>query len=426
MKRFIFSVLAVSVFFLGLGALVEKTGAKFKSDEKALDLVRKARIAIGGDAAINAVQSMTIVGRSTHKIKINGVESTQEGETEIAMQLPDKMSRSVKIGKDDGTGAGHKVMNQTFDVVVVGDAKDKMKVTVNGEGHANGATISKKVMVKKDDGTVIELTGAEADKWIAEHPGVSGEKKIVVERVGGAGGGTATFTSKDGKTFTVDGKNTVFVPSEGEKVFVRKADGNSGTATFTSKDGKTFNVVEGHKVVLDGHHGDMAAHHNAMKSNELLRTTLSLLLTAPQGLDVEYTFGGLGDIDGRSCNIVVASFGGQSFKLFLDSSSNLPVAMAFKGMAMPKVMTFDKSAPAPKDGEKNVMVFTTKLDGGELADQLVKFSDYRSVGGVQLPFKWTQDNEIFDVTNYEINPANIGEKFQNQTVMVRTTKPDSK
>ncbi len=423
MKRFIFSVLAVSVFFLGLGALVEKTGAKFKSDEKALDLVRKARVAIGGDAAINAVQSMTIVGRSTHKIKVGGVESTQEGETEIAMQLPDKMSRSVKIGNHDGTGMAHKVMGKQIDVIVVGDAKDKMKVTVNGEGHSNGATISKKIMVKKDDGSVIELTGAEADKWIAEHPGVPGEKKIVVERVGGSGGGTATFTSKDGKTFTVNDKNAVFVPSEGEKVFVRKADGNSGTATFTSKDGKTINV-EGHKIVLDGHHGDMAAHHNAMKSNELLRTTLSLLLTAPQGLDVEYTFGGLGDIDGRNCNIVVASFGGQSFKLFLDSSSNLPVAMAFKGMAMPKIMTFDKSAP--KDGEKNVMVFTNKVDAGEMKAQVVKFSDYRSVGGVQLPFKWTQENEIFDVTNYEINPANIGEKFHNQTVMVRTTKPDSK
>lgn len=77
MKRFIFSVLAVSVFFLGFGALVEKTGAKFKSDEKALDLVRKARVAIGGDAAINSIESMTIIGRTTHKIRINGVESTQ-------------------------------------------------------------------------------------------------------------------------------------------------------------------------------------------------------------------------------------------------------------------------------------------------------------------------------------------------------------
>lgn len=400
MKRFIFSVLAVSVFFLGLGALVEKTGAKFKSDEKALDLVRKARVAIGGDAAINSIESMTIVGRMTHKIKINGVESTQEGETEIAMQLPDKMSKMVKIGKGDGTGAGHKVMGQQVDVVIVGDAKDKMKVTLNAEGHGTGATVSKKIVVKKDDGTVLELTGAEADKWIAEHPGVPGEKDIVIKRV-------------DGGTM-----------KSGDKVIVRKADGTEGTATFTSKDGKTFNI-DNHKVVMAGH-GDMTAHHNAMKSNELLRTTLSLLLTAPKGLDVEYTFGGPGEVDGRNCNIVVASFGGQSFKLFLDATSNLPVAMGFKGMAMPKVMTFDKQMAAPKDGDKNVMIFKREASSRDIADQMVKFSDYRAVNGVQLPYRWTQTDETFDVTSYEINPANIGEKFKDQKVMVRTANPDSK
>lgn len=315
------------------------------------------------------------------------------------MQLPDKLSKMVKIGKDDGTGAGHKVINQQFDVVVVGDAKDKMKVTLNGEGHGTGGTVSKKIVVKKDDGTVLELTGAEADKWIAEHPGVPGEKDIIIKRV-------------DGGTM-----------KSGDKVIVRKADGTDGTATFTSKDGKTFNI-DNHKVVMAGH-GDMTAHHNAMKSNELLRTTLSLLLTAPKGLDVEYTYGGLGDVDGRSANIVVASFGGQSFKLFLDATSNLPLAIAFKGMAMPKTMAFDKQAAPAKDGEKDVMVFTRKVDGGELTDQLVKFSEYRTVGGVQLPYRWTQTEETFDVTNYEINPANIGDKFQNQKVMIRTAKPDS-
>lgn len=400
MKRFIFSILTITVFFLGVGALVEKTSARFKSDEKALDLVRKARVAIGGDAAINAVESMTIVGRTTHKLKINGVESVQEGETEIALQLPDKMSRMVKIGKDDGTGKAHTFTNKQVDVVVVGDAKDKMKVTVNADGHGNGATVSKKIVVKKDDGTVLELTGADADKWIAEHPGVAGQKEIILKKV-------------DGSTI-----------SSGDHVIVRKADGSTGTATFTSKDGKTYNIDD--KSVFIAGHGDMAAHHNAMKSNELLRTTLSLLLTAPRGLDVDYTFGGTGDIEGRSCNIVIAAFGGQSFKLFLDSSSNLPVAMSFKGMAMPNIMTFDKHVAPPKDGEKNVMVFKREAGPADMTDQLVKFSDYRAVNGVQLPYRWTQTDETFEVTSYEINPANIGEKFKDQKIMVRTTKPDTK
>ena len=56
MKRFIFSILCVAVFFIGLGALVEKTGAKFKSDERALALIAKSRQAIGGDTAISSVR----------------------------------------------------------------------------------------------------------------------------------------------------------------------------------------------------------------------------------------------------------------------------------------------------------------------------------------------------------------------------------
>ena len=39
-------------------------------------------------------------------------------------------------------------------------------------------------------------------------------------------------------------------------------------------------------------------------------------------------------------------------------------------------------------------------------------------------FESGEVGETFDVTNYEINPANIAEKFQNHKVMVRTKKPD--
>ena len=44
---------------------------------------------------------------------------------------------------------------------------------------------------------------------------------------------------------------------------------------------------------------------------------------------------------------------------------------------------------------------------------------------MQLPYKWTQTvggeaDETFDMTSYEINPANIAEKFQGQKVRMRT------
>ena len=64
----------------------------------------------------------------------------------------------------------------------------------------------------------------------------------------------------------------------------------------------------------------------------------------------------------------------------------------------------------------------------EAAEFSIKFSDYRAVNGVQLPFKWTQTvggttDETFDVTSYDINPANIADKFTNQRVLVRSAKP---
>ena len=60
MKRLITASLGISVFFVGLGAIVEKTAASFRSDEKALEIVKRARIAIGGDAAISGIRSMVI------------------------------------------------------------------------------------------------------------------------------------------------------------------------------------------------------------------------------------------------------------------------------------------------------------------------------------------------------------------------------
>lgn len=404
MKRFIFSVLVVSIFFLGLGALVERTGASFKSDERALELVRKARVAIGGEAAISAVQGMVITGRTTQTIKINGVDRTETGETEIAMQLPDKMMKMVKMGDGNGGGEAHQIISRQVDVIVTGDAKEHMKVKVDASGKPGEAH---RIVIKKDDGTVQELTGDEAVKFIAkEHPGaVDGERTIILKKDDGT---IEKLDAKTAKTFEL-----------------RK--GGDGTATVITKDGKTFEMKE--DVVFA--HGAGGAHHGASRSNEMLRTTLALLLTAPQGLDVEYTLGAPESVEGRSCNVVVATFAGDAYRIYLDASSNLPVAISYKGMPMPKVMTFERTAgaPAPKG---DVVTFERKMKfPGELVDIQVRFADFRSVGGLQLPFKWTQVasgnvDETFDVANYEINPANLGEKFQNQKVMVRTAKPDTK
>lgn len=361
MKRFIVSILFATVFSIGLSALVESVGARFKSDEKALALIRQARLAIGGDQSIAEVRSLIIKGNSTHTFKIEGAARTESGETEIAIQLPDQLSKMVRIGRHDEPGAeAGKMVREKHDVIIMrGEAK----------GDELAATEGKKVILKKiDDG--------------------NGEiEKVVIE-----------------------GKEGEFTTSDGKKVFLRRADG--------------ANVEK----VFHGGKAEMRAAHEGARQNELLRLTLSLLLTAPEGMDVSYTYAGEGDVDGTTCNIVNAEFAGSNIRLFLSKASSLPVMVSYQGHAMPRVMAFKTSAPEGAEPMKDkVVTFSHKIEAPETAEVQVRFSDYRGVNGVQMPYKWTtlvagQPSEIFDVTTYDVNPANIADKFQNRKVFVRTKK----
>ena len=97
--------------------------------------------------------------------------------------------------------------------------------------------------------------------------------------------------------------------------------------------------------------------------------------------------------------------------------------MTFQG-AKPMIFKFNK------DVDKQEKVIVRQTGTPELAEFQVKFSDYRSVNGLQMPHKWTQivggkDDETIDVTSYEINPANIAGKFDRepQKIMIRAAKP---
>ncbi|HKP71070.1 MAG TPA: hypothetical protein VJV05_17415 [Pyrinomonadaceae bacterium] len=364
MKRFFVSVLFVTVFCIGLGALVERTTAKFKSDEKALAIIKQARAAIGGDPSIADVRSMIIKGNTSVTLKFDGTTRTEQGETEIALQLPDKLSKMVKIGRAEGAEAGERMISKQHDVMIMRNGGE-------GHGEAIAGGQGQKVIIKKVDGDDPEV------------------EKIIATEKGG------DWKSSDGKTITIRRASDGPVPEE-----IR---------------------------VRHGGPGEPGMHGEGHRQNELLRTTLSLLLTAPEGMDVSYTFVGEGDVDGTTCNIVNAEFAGSNFKLYLSKASSLPVMLSYQGHAMPRVIMLEtKSAEGAPVADK-VVTFTRKVDAPEMSEIQVKFSDYRGTNGVQLPYKWTtttagQPNEIFEVTSYEVNPANIADKFQNQKVFVRTKK----
>jgi hypothetical protein len=386
MKKFFVYVTCVSMFFVLLGAMVDSVGAKFKSDAKALEIIAKARQAVGGDAALAEVRSLIIKGQTTHTMKIEGVDKIEQGQTEIVMQLPDKLMKKITIGE--------------------------------GEMGEASAMKSHDVMIfRKGDGAIAEGRDGEFT--------TSDGKKIVIRKVEG---GNAEFKSENDKTFTVTvdatgakgGENVEEITTtDGKKVIVRKIEG-AGHGENVIHDGKEMKF----KRVAGGEA------HEGMRQNELLRYTLSLLLSAPGGMDVSYTFVGEGNVEGVSVNTVDASFAGATFRMHFDKGTNLPVALVYTRHKMPNIIFRTTKDGAPAEAvSKEMKVFTHKIDGpGEMAEHLVRFADYRSVNGVQLPYKWTtsvagQTTEVFDVTSFEVNPANIAERFDGQKIFVRTAKP---
>lgn len=381
MKKFIISILCVSVFFIGLGGLVEKTSASFRSDARALELIRLARIAIGGEANIKSVRSMTITGTSAHTFNFNGATDVEQGNLEINFEFPGKFNQMSRIG-NPGDHAASSDEHQDVEVVIVkkdGDAADLKDV---GEGK-------KVVIMKKGDGTVLT----------EDIKPVDGQRRIIIKKDDG----------------TVQELN----PDDKDKVMFERKSGDGATA-WKSKDGKNIIVDKDVKFIGAG------AGAAAFRQNDMLRTTLSLLLTAPEGVDVSYKYAGEAAVDGTTCNVVEAETNGSKYKLYLDKTTNLPKMISYLGAPMIKVVKADK--PVDGRGQKGVKVFTHSTKSSEMVEHQVKFSDFRSVGGLLLPHRWTKTigggvNETIEITNYEINPANIADKFQNEKVLIKRQKP---
>jgi hypothetical protein len=350
MKKFFLMTILAAVFFTCLGGMLQETTAKFKSDEKALALLAKARQAIGGDTNLAGVNSLTITGKSTRTLKFDGVERVEQGDMELAMQFPDKMMKMIKMGHEGANG--EKTINKQVDVVMVASGEPG-----NFEWKTEGG----------------------------EKAGLKGEHTFVIK--------------------TDDDKAEAGQVTSGQKVILKKIDDASGGVPAGADKNVVFN-----KVVKGEGHGEFAH-----QSSGLLRTALSLLLTAPQGMDVAYLYGGEGNVDGAACNIIDAQFGGSSIKLYLGKDSNLPVMMSFQE-AKPMTFFFKMDKGEAQAAEKSVKTFERHAGPTELSEFQVRFSDYRSVNGVSLPYKWVQTvggqpDETIEVGSYEINPANINDKF---------------
>ncbi len=408
--------MCVSVFFIGIGSIIEKTSAKFTSDAKALEIIQKARMAIGGDANLRDVNSMTIVGSSTHFFEKEGIQTTEQGGLEINMQLPGQFSKMIKIGNPanatDGQihkeiivvneGGGEEIEFSNAD----GQTKEGVFVFKKGAGNdiewksdtdGNVKVGGDKIIIKKDDGTTeeIKIEGKQRIRIVRDANG-----KIISEDIDEVEGDHKfVFKSDGGNVMTEDVENI-----NGNKVIIIK-----------DKDGNVTreNVVGPHKMRIEKHGG--------AQQNEMLRTTVALLMTAPQGMDVAYKFAGMGNVDGNTSNIIDVSANGSTFRLFIDATTNLPQMISYQGH---QNVFFMKKEGMKEMSKEELVAMKEKMRDRQPAETQIKFSDFRNAGNLLLPHRWAEStngkqSQTIDITSYEINPANIADKFGKQKVKIR-------
>jgi hypothetical protein len=336
MKKFIISTLCVAIFFIGLGGLIQETGARFKSDDRALELIKQARQAIGGEEAIKSVRGLTIIGKATQISNINGAEQTKQGDLELNLQLPNKFSKMTRYNVQNGEVRDEKVLTKEIREVILNKSDDN--VTLNR--IESGSPDKKVIRLKR-----VDESG-------------SGER---IENLDGAK--LKVFTDVNTRVGTAD----------------------------------------------------------KFRQNELFRTTFALLLSAPEGQDVSYSYVGEDSVDGNSCDMVQAQTGESSFKLCLSKTSHLPLMISYRDAG---TLTIRTNVRTNNDDANKTTVIDGKAANVEMPEIQIKFSDFRTVGSVQLPFTWTQTiggkaSQTVAITNYELNPANIAEKFKNRRVMIK-------
>ena len=177
-----------------------------------------------------------------------------------------------RIGKDDGTG--EKMINKQHDVVIVRKG-DGEKMTLEGKDGEFTTAGGKTISIRKTDGEKMKVEGKDGE-----------------------------ITTADGKTFTitrrVDGEAKPGI-DDVHKVMVVKSQALKAALSGTRKTVKRSRLKVRKWCSAVRH---IRGRIEACPSRTNYSGQRSRLLTAPEGLDVNYTFVGEKDVDGVAANII--------------------------------------------------------------------------------------------------------------------------
>ena len=308
MQRFINFACLLTLFVAGsFNALAKSNGEA----ARALEILKQARAAIGGEEKIGSIQSLTLKGKFRRVMQ----EREMTGEREFNFLLPDKFMKT--------------------DTLIVGGSSTSITTyrALNGSEH-----------------------------W-----------------TGGDGGG--------GRMFIIGGGGAKPTPEQLEKIE------REGAQRFRA---------------------------------EYARYVLALLLTAPTGYGLEFSYAGEAVADDGRADVIDAT-GPENFtvRLFLDKETHLPLMLTYRA---PKPRVFTTMMRSSNGGDKKKQEDIAKEAREKAAQELatakpeevemqLRFADYRKTGGLMLPHRITQGSEgevseEWEIKSYEVNPQFKADKFQ--------------
>ncbi len=119
--RKIFALVICTMLLCGEIAIFHlQTLANNRADARAEELLRQARAAIGGDAAINAVKNLVITGKASHSITLPEHGERQAiGNVEMALDTSGKLHKkfNVHLNAPEGAAKGKQILEEQSIIV---------------------------------------------------------------------------------------------------------------------------------------------------------------------------------------------------------------------------------------------------------------------------------------------------------------------
>jgi hypothetical protein len=333
-------------------------------------LLAKARAALGGDANLKSVRSLSLTGKYLRRSR----SGQATGEIKIDLLTPDKFLKTEELNP------------QSAIFVTVRQAMNGDQVWFDRKAHRPAA----------DDGS---------SEFAKEQPGRTSPIANETSGMRGATAGVTTVRTNPPGTNTTE-RTLLGMPLPAPQ--------GRGSDTETSKieaarNASTRKPVPGARPPGIENPGVKSLLEERLR-NEFACLMFALLLTPPSSFPL--TFAHAGEIQtphGIVEAIEISGPGEFAGRLFIDQSSSRPAMLSYRELINPKA-GYVVTAGAESRQE------TRPEDLQEIAVQLY-FADYRSVNGVMLPFQIIKavngaPVDEWRIEKYKVNPDLKAKKFE--------------